>query len=124
MERRLAIVLTCALLVLGMPGAARAQGSGHLHTVQPGENLFRIALRYNVSVQAVASINGITNQSLVYVGQTLIIPAYGSVAPVPLATSTPIPPTVTPTLDAGSPVAPQSTAPVSETATPVALAST
>ena len=120
MKRRSAVILTCALLVLCMPGTARAQGSGHLHTVQPGENLFRIALRYNVSVQAVASVNGITNQSLVYVGQTLIIPAYGNVAPVPASTRPPAPPTVTPTLAAGTPAALQPTAPVSETATLVA----
>jgi LysM repeat protein len=45
------------------------------HVVQPGENLFRIALRYNTSVQAIASANGIANPTRIYVGQTLVIPS-------------------------------------------------
>jgi LysM repeat protein len=48
------------------------------HTVQRGENLFRIALRYGTTVQAVASANGITNPALIYVGQVLTIPSPGS----------------------------------------------
>jgi LysM repeat protein len=45
-----------------------------VHVVQPGENLFRIALRYDKSVEAIAEANGITNASLIYVGQRLVIP--------------------------------------------------
>jgi len=45
--------------------------------VQRGENLFRIALRYGTTVQAIASANGIANPALIYVGQTLIIPSSG-----------------------------------------------
>lgn len=44
------------------------------HVVQPGENLFRISLRYNVSMQALAAANGIYNLNLVFTGQVLIIP--------------------------------------------------
>ena len=43
------------------------------HTVQRGENLFRIALRYGTTVQAIASANGIANPNLIYVGQVLQI---------------------------------------------------
>ena len=43
------------------------------HTVQRGENLFRIALRYGTTVQAIASANGIANPALIYVGQVLKI---------------------------------------------------
>lgn len=43
------------------------------HVVQAGENLFRIALRYGTNVEALAQANGITNPSLIYVGQTLKI---------------------------------------------------
>ncbi len=50
------------------------------HVVQPGENLFRIALRYNTSVQAIASANGIANPTRIYVGQRLVIPS-GTAAP-------------------------------------------
>lgn len=45
-----------------------------VHTVQPGDNLFRIALRYNHSQMYLAQVNGIANPSLVYVGQQICIP--------------------------------------------------
>ncbi|MBN1283898.1 MAG: LysM peptidoglycan-binding domain-containing protein [Anaerolineae bacterium] len=44
------------------------------HVVQRGENLFRIALRYGVSVDAIAKANGITDTRLIYPGQVLTIP--------------------------------------------------
>jgi LysM repeat protein len=45
------------------------------HVVQAGENLFRIALRYDTTVEAIAQANGIANASQIYVGQELTIPA-------------------------------------------------
>lgn len=48
------------------------------HIVQPGENLFRIALRYGTTVGAIATTNGIANPGLIYVGQVLIISSSGS----------------------------------------------
>ncbi|MFN2283320.1 MAG: LysM peptidoglycan-binding domain-containing protein [Anaerolineae bacterium] len=56
------------------------------HVVQAGENLFRIALRYGTSVDAIAKANGITNAALIYVGQVLTIPGGtdgGTPAPAP-----------------------------------------
>jgi LysM repeat protein len=44
------------------------------HTVARGENLFRIALRYKTTVQAVATLNNLANPRLIYAGQTLKIP--------------------------------------------------
>ncbi|MEP7289891.1 MAG: LysM peptidoglycan-binding domain-containing protein [Chloroflexota bacterium] len=44
------------------------------HVVQPGENLFRISLRYNVTLDALMRANGISNPNLVFVGQVLRIP--------------------------------------------------
>lgn len=113
LKRPIALVWVFVLLVVLAPATASAQGSGQIHVVQPGENLFRIALRYRVSVQALASINGISNPALVYVGQTLIIPAYGNSANTPQATSTPLP-TATPTPEVSTPT-PQPTAPISDT---------
>jgi LysM repeat protein len=49
--------------------------------VQRGENLFRIALRYGTTVQAIASANGIANPALIYVGQRLTIPSSGAQPP-------------------------------------------
>ncbi len=48
------------------------------HTVQPGENLYRIGLRYGVTAQSLAWANGLANVNMVYVGQTLVVPAAGS----------------------------------------------
>lgn len=44
------------------------------HTVQAGENLYRISVRYNVSMATLQALNGITNPSLIYAGQVLLIP--------------------------------------------------
>jgi len=46
--------------------------------VQPGENLFRIALKYGLSYQTLAAYNGIANPQYIYVGQVLKIPASGA----------------------------------------------
>lgn len=46
-----------------------------LYTVQPGDNLFRIALRYNLNYIYLASYNGIANPHHIYVGQVVRIPA-------------------------------------------------
>lgn len=57
------------------------------HTVQAGENLFRIALRYGTTVEAVASANGIANPALIYVGQVLTISSSGGQQPTPGGTT-------------------------------------
>jgi LysM repeat protein len=61
----------------GQSGGTGSQGSGGetLHTVQAGENLFRISLQYGVSVQELAQYNGITNADAISVGQVIRIPA-------------------------------------------------
>jgi LysM repeat protein len=58
------------------------------HVVRRGENMFRIALRYGTTVQAIASANGIANPALIYVGQSLVIPTSGSQPPQPPAGGT------------------------------------
>ena len=49
-------------------------GAYRVHVVRSGENLFRISLRYGVPVETLAALNGITNISLIYIGQVLLIP--------------------------------------------------
>lgn len=44
------------------------------YTVQAGDTLYRIALRYNTTVSAIAGANNITNTNLIRPGQVLIIP--------------------------------------------------
>jgi len=52
------------------PGAPPfAPGRPGIHIVQPGENLFRIALRYDTTVECLAEANHIINPWFIYVGQ-------------------------------------------------------
>jgi LysM repeat protein len=44
------------------------------HTIQRGDTLYGIALRYGTTVQAIVNANGLANPNLIYAGQTLIIP--------------------------------------------------
>jgi LysM repeat protein len=44
------------------------------HTIVLGENLYRIGLKYGVSMYAIAEANGITNMNLIYAGEVLCIP--------------------------------------------------
>lgn len=44
------------------------------HVVQPGENLYRIALRYGLTVAELAQYNGIANPNQIEVGQVIRIP--------------------------------------------------
>lgn len=76
-----ALLLT--LLLAAWPTApAYAQGGSRTHVVQAGENLFRIALNYGLSVDYLAAANGIANPRQIYVGQVLIIPD-GTTPPEP-----------------------------------------
>lgn len=47
---------------------------GRTYTVQPGDNLFRIAMKFGMSMQAIAAANGLGNYNFIYVGQVLKIP--------------------------------------------------
>src|ERR1051326_99741 len=75
----LSLILSC-LLVEASPALADLQ----IHVVQPGETLFRIALNYGVTVQAIQAANEISGY-IIYAGQTLIIPDpnASAVQPVP-----------------------------------------
>ncbi len=61
----------CGAAEEASPGEAAAAGT---HTVQAGENLYRIALKYGLSWQELAEFNGITNPNTLVVGQVLRIP--------------------------------------------------
>ena len=67
---------------LKIPGGSSGGGtavSGY-HVVKAGETLASIAAKYGVSVQQLASANGITNPSLIYVGARLALSGKGFVA--------------------------------------------
>jgi LysM repeat protein len=65
------------------------------HTVAPGENLYRIGLKYGMSWVVLASYNHLPNANYVRVGQVLQIPGGGTPAPEP----TPTPPDETGHID-------------------------
>lgn len=71
---------TLALLVLMtlflITPVAAQDTTNTVHTVRRGENLYRIALRYGVSMDAIAQANNITNQSRISAGQQLTIPNF------------------------------------------------
>lgn len=85
--RILIVALLVAVLVMLSIGPMTASAAGPVcatyHYVYPGQNLFRIALQYGVSVQAIAQANGIWNVNYIRAGQTLCIP-YWSPAPAPV----------------------------------------
>jgi LysM repeat protein len=90
--RRIVLVLMLACLAL-VPAATSSAQNATSYTVQPGDNLFRISLRFGVSVAAIAQANNIGNANLIFVGQVLQIPAGGNPVPVP---GTPVPGATTP----------------------------
>jgi LysM repeat protein len=60
--------------VKAQPGDTVATNGDILHTVKSGENLYRIALTYGLSWQAVATYNGLTSPDQLVVGQVVHIP--------------------------------------------------
>ena len=63
------------LTIPGSGGVTPGPGPGNqTYTVQPGDNLFRIALRFGRPMQTIAAANNIPNAGLIFVGQVLIIP--------------------------------------------------
>ncbi len=71
--------------VLKIPGTASPTipSTGGDYTVQPGDTLYSIAVRYGTTVEAIQSANGIVNPAMIRIGQRLIIPGGGGTsAPV------------------------------------------
>jgi LysM repeat protein len=72
--RRFILMLGVVAMVLALGATVVAQDGNVVHVVAPGENLFRISLRYNVAMSAIATANGLSNLNLIFVGQELKIP--------------------------------------------------
>lgn len=93
--RRLFLVLTIIAtlaMTVGVFGSASAQalngGCGLIHTVQRGENLYRISLRYGVPMSKIQADNAISNPNLIYAGQQLcIIPGVSNPPPPPVGSN-------------------------------------
>lgn len=63
-----------AIIPTPLPEDTAPTFSSNIHVVQAGETLFRIATSYGLTVQELAAANGIVDPTVIYVGQTLIIP--------------------------------------------------
>jgi LysM repeat protein len=89
---------------LGVPGAAATLIPGYeYYTIQAGDTLFRIALRFRTNVRHLAEINGIVNPALIFAGQRIQVPSV-------------VQPTAAPS---GTAAAIRTSAPASATPTPV-----
>lgn len=77
-----------ALLWLWSAPIAFARAGGDTYTVQPGDTLSRIALRYQISVAELARINGLRDPDLIRAGQKLTIPKAAQAGSEPAPTGT------------------------------------
>jgi LysM repeat protein len=101
-----------------LPPVTNPDGS-IVHTIVSGDTLFGLAFQYNVPVDTLLALNGLTKDSLLSIGQKIIIkggtgaaPAQPTVAPQPTvpvsptaATGQPAQPTLQPTAASGQPAA-------------------
>jgi LysM repeat protein len=69
------LLLAAAQAPLGHAAGLRSPVAQKTHCIKQGETLYRIALLYGVTTQAIAAANGIVNPNLIYAGQCLTIPA-------------------------------------------------
>lgn len=67
------IILALMVFAAPQPGHAQSESTTVVHIVNWGETLYRIAVRYGVSTQAIIDTNGLTTDQ-VYAGQRLVIP--------------------------------------------------
>ncbi|UCH86142.1 MAG: LysM peptidoglycan-binding domain-containing protein [Dehalococcoidia bacterium] len=84
--------------VEGGPGGPTGPAAG-TYTVQAGDTLYDIALRFEVSLEELMEANDITDPATLSVGQTLVIPGQESDV-VPEGTATPEGEAATPTVSA------------------------
>jgi LysM repeat protein len=63
------------VIPVSAPAAGTPTGGERVYIVQPGDNLFRIGLKFNMLWTVIAARNGITNPNAIYPGQRLIIPS-------------------------------------------------
>jgi len=85
------VVVGQTLRIPGSPTAPtvayQPEHAATTHTVQPGETLMAVAIRYDVALWTLVQVNSIANPSRIFPGQVLVIPRASSLAPA----SAPIP---------------------------------
>jgi len=70
-----------------------------IHVVQPGQTFWSIAIAYDTHIADIQALNQLPTDSLLWVGQELIVRGTSTPAPEMSPTETPIPPTRTATLN-------------------------
>ena len=78
-KNRIFIFVFCLTVTALFPLTALAQETGPVYIVQPGDTLFLIAQRFGTTVEAIASINNITDPSVIVPGSELVIPGFEGV---------------------------------------------
>ncbi len=54
---------------------AEPSATPRVHTIQPGENLTKIAETYGVTIEAILTLNGLTNPNQIVAGEQILIPS-------------------------------------------------
>jgi LysM repeat protein len=80
-------ILIAIVFALLFPAAVSAEDM--VHIVQPGETLYRISVRYGVSMDTIAQANQISNRERILVGQRLTIPDMTNAVENPLIAAEP-----------------------------------
>ncbi|TFG72817.1 MAG: LysM peptidoglycan-binding domain-containing protein [Anaerolineales bacterium] len=86
MKRWLSLIfclIALSMVLIPVQAQAAVSRSEMYYTVQAGDSLIRIAVRYGVSVSNLAAANGLSWNSWVYAGQRLTIPGVSNPAPAP-----------------------------------------
>jgi LysM repeat protein len=68
-----------------------------VHVVKAGDTIFGLALQYDVPMDQILQLNGLTKDSFIRLGQELVIAAPLSATATPVTESTALAPTLTPT---------------------------
>ncbi|MGE4283307.1 MAG: LysM peptidoglycan-binding domain-containing protein [Clostridia bacterium] len=71
-----------------IPGPTKPAGNNTLHTVASSETIWKIGVKYGVSAQEILEANNLTESSIIYIGQKLIIPSNGETQPQVPSTNT------------------------------------
>jgi len=77
------------------PTALPRPNGGVVHVVKAGDTIFGLALQYGVAMDEILQLNGLTKDSLIRVGQELVISAPPAVTPTPAPANTASAPTAT-----------------------------
>jgi murein DD-endopeptidase MepM/ murein hydrolase activator NlpD len=74
--RNLILLALCAMLLIPIPAQAQQETpiSGPVYIIQPGDSLSVIAIRFNVSLSELMSVNNISNANQISAGARLVIP--------------------------------------------------